>query len=467
MTYSFHEPGTKNRPEDSPQLPLCREKAPFMISSQTQQEFGLISALLAGDTFLPARPRNLEESGLNESMVEGLICKRLASVGNESGRSLAEQICLPLAILEERFQKLRSRQIISHKGAAALNDYVYTLTDQGRQYAQQLMDICAYHGPAPVPLTDYITSVDAQTITAEAPKRQHLEQAFQDISIDPVLFARLGPAVNSGTGLFLYGAPGNGKTTLAERITLCFGQEIWIPRVILAEGEIIKLYDPAYHAIVGGAENQLIRKESNDPRWIKIRRPTVIVGGELTMDSLEIRHSLSTHISEAPLQLKSNGGSLLIDDFGRQRMNPLELLNRWIVPLEKHYDYLTLGSGVKIQVPFDQLIIFSTNLEPKDLVDEAFLRRIPYKINVPDPDEEEFHRLFELCAPGVGCTYDRAAVNHLLKTHYQLLQRPLRRCHPRDLLMQIHNYCSYNDLPMEMKPEYFDLLVGNYFTVVA
>src|SRR5207245_2280369 len=245
-------------------------------------------------------------------------------------------------------------------------------------------------GPAPVPLTDYINSVDAQTITAEAPKRQHLEQAFRDISIDPVLFARLGPAVNSGTGLFLYGAPGNGKTTLAERLTLCFGQEIWIPRVILAEGEIIKLYDPAYHAVVGGSEGQLMRKDSHDPRWIKIRRPTVIVGGELTMDSLEIRHSESTHISEAPLQLKSNGGSLLIDDFGRQRMNPLELLNRWIVPLEKHYDYLTLGSGVKIQVPFDQLIIFSTNLEPKDLVDEAFLRRIPYKINVPDPDEEEF-----------------------------------------------------------------------------
>jgi predicted ATPase with chaperone activity len=438
-----------------------------MISSQTQQEFGLISALLAGDSFVPARPRNLEESGLNESMVEGLICKRLASVGNESGRSLSEQICLPLAILEERFQKLRSRQIISHKGAAALNDYVYTLTDQGRQYAQQLMDICAYHGPAPVLLTDYITSVDAQTITAEAPKRQHLEQAFQDISIDPVLFARLGPAVNSGTGLFLYGAPGNGKTTLAERITLCFGQEIWIPRVILADGEIIKLYDPAYHTIVGGSENQLIRKESHDPRWIKIRRPTVIVGGELTMDSLEIRHNLSTHISEAPLQLKSNGGSLLIDDFGRQRMNPLELLNRWIVPLEKHYDYLTLGSGVKIQVPFDQLIIFSTNLEPKDLVDEAFLRRIPYKINVPDPDEEEFHRLFQLCAPNVGCTYDRAAVDHLLDTHYRSLQRPLRRCHPRDLLMQIHNYCSYSDIPMEMKPEYFDLLVGNYVTVVA
>jgi len=285
--------------------------------------------------------------------------------------------------------------------------------------------------------------------------------------VDPAMFARMGPAVNSGAGLFLYGAPGNGKTTLAERITLCFGQEIWIPRVLVAEGEFIKLYDPAYHMTVPGSAGQLMRQDAHDPRWIKVRRPTVIVGGELTMDSLEIRHNTHTRVSEAPLQLKSNCGSLLIDDFGRQRMDPLELLNRWIVPLEKHHDYLTLGSGVKIQVPFDQLIIFSTNLEPKDLVDEAFLRRIPYKINVPDPDEEEFQRLFAFAAPALGCAYDRAAVQHLLEKHYRPLHRPLRRCHPRDLLLQIHNYCSYNDLPMEMKPEYFDLVVENYFTVVG
>ena len=438
-----------------------------MISGQTQKEFGLISALLSGDTFQPARPQNLEESGLNESLVEGLVCKRLATVGVESGRSLADNICLPLGILEERLQKLRSRQIVTHKGAAALNDYVYALTEQGRDFTQHMLDLCAYHGPAPVPLTDYVTSVDAQTITAEAPKRKELEEAFNDISVDPNMFARLGPAVNSGTGLFLYGAPGNGKTTLAERITLCFGQAVWIPRALIAEGEIIKLYDPAYHTLVGAGEGRLIRQESHDPRWIKVRRPTVLVGGELTMDNLEIRHNPHTRISEAPLQLKSNCGSLLIDDFGRQRMNPLELLNRWIVPLEKHYDILTLGSGMKIQVPFDQLIIFSTNLEPKDLVDEAFLRRIPYKINVPNPDEEEFHRLFELYCGPLGFTYDRAAVDHLLAAHYRPGGRPLRRCHPRDLLFQIHNYCSYNDLPSEMKPDYFDKVVPNYFTVMG
>jgi predicted ATPase with chaperone activity len=438
-----------------------------MLSSRTQEDLGLVSALLSGDRFQPAMPRTLGETGLSESLVEGLICKRLAAVGNESGRGISQAICLPIGVLEERFQKLRSRQLLTHKGAAALNDYVYTLTDQGRQFTEHLIAACAYHGPAPVPLGDYVTSVDAQTITAEAPKRAQLEQAFQDICVDPALFARLGPAVNSGTGLFLYGAPGNGKTTLAERVTLCFGQEIWIPRVLLAEGEVIKLYDPAYHRSVPATKRTQLVKDTQDPRWVKVRRPTVIVGGELTMDSLEIRHNPRTNVSEAPLQLKSNGGSLLIDDFGRQRVDPLELLNRWIVPLEKHYDFLTLGSGVKIQVPFDQLIIFSTNLEPKDLVDEAFLRRIPYKLNVPDPTEEEFHSLFALAAPAVGCAYVPEAVQYLLEKHYRPHGRPRRRCHPRDLLLQVHSYCAYNDLPMEMKPEYFDLVVENYFTVVG
>ena len=261
--------------------------------------------------------------------------------------------------------------------------------------------------------------------------------------------------------------PGNGKTTLAERITLCFGQNLWVPRALIVEGEIIKFFDQAYHLPVTGSKHKLLRNDSHDQRWVLVRRPTVVVGGELTMDNLEIRHNVHTHISEAPLQMKSNCGSLLIDDFGRQRMNHIELLNRWIVPLEKRHDYLTLASGKKIQVPFDQLIIFSTNLDPStELRDEAFLRRIPYKIHVQDPNEEEFLQLFESAAPAIGCPYDRSAVEHLLKNHYRPISRPMRRCHPRDLLLQIHNYCVYNDLPVEMRPEYFDAAVANYFTVV-
>jgi hypothetical protein len=438
-----------------------------MTSTPTKDSLGSISALLTEETFRPSPPRTLEEAGLTEALVDGLICKHLAVTGNESGRSIADYICLSFGMLEERFQKLRTRQLLTHRGAAPLNDYVYALTDQGREFAQQQFATCAYHGPAPVPLSDYIVSVDAQTITAEAVRRKQLEDAFRDISVNPALFSQLGPAINSGAGLFLYGAPGNGKTTLAERITLCFGQNIWIPRALLVEGEIIKLFDQAYHTPVTASKSNLLRQDGHDTRWAHVRRPTVVVGGELTMDSLEIRHNPRTNVSEAPLQMKSNCGSLLIDDFGRQRVNHIELLNRWIVPLEKHHDYLTLASGKKIQVPFDQLIIFSTNLDPRQLTDEAFLRRIPYKINVPDPDEAEFHHLFELVAPQVGCSYDRRAVENLLTRHYRSRGRPLRRCHPRDLLLQIHNYCAYNDLSMEMRSEYFDLVVENYFTVVS
>jgi predicted ATPase with chaperone activity len=427
---------------------------------------GFVPAMLAGKPFQPLRPRTLEETGLPETMVDSLLLKRLAAVGSDTGRSLANDICLAPSIIDVRLQHLTTRQMIMRRGTAPLGDYIYALTEQGLVVARQMADMCAYRGAAPVPFEEYITSVDAQTIRAEKPKREHLESAFRDISINPELFDRLGPAVNSGAGLFLYGAPGNGKTTLAERITLCFGHDVWIPKTLIAEGEIIKFFDPAYHHATEIPERGPLRQDTYDARWISIRRPTVVVGGELTMDSLEIRHSPRTNISEAPLQLKSNCGSLLIDDFGRQRVNHVELLNRWIVPLEKHYDFLTLSSGKKVQAPFDQLIIFSTNLDPLDLVDEAFLRRIPYKINVPDPDEAEFHRLFQLYAPFAGCDYDRNVVEDLLARHYRPLNRPMRRCHPRDLLMQIYHHCSYNGLPVALRSEYMDGVVENYFTVI-
>ncbi len=426
----------------------------------------LLATIMSDESFRPSEPNSLAETGLPVSLVESLTIKRLAIVGMTSGRQLANDLCLPFQLLDVLFQHLRAHQLIVHKGSAPLNDYLYTLTDSGRDRAAVAMQACAYVGPAPVPLMDYVLSAEAQTIRAESPKRSQLRQAFQDISIDEGLFESLGPAINSGAGLFLYGEPGNGKSTIAQRITQCFGHEIWIPHAIFEDGQIIKFFDAAYHQRSQDDSDTLMHAASYDKRWLKIRRPTVVVGGELTMDSLEIRHDANSNVSEASLQMKSNCGCLLVDDFGRQRIEPAELLNRWIVPLESRVDYLTLSTGKKIQVPFEQLIIFSTNLEPADLVDEAFMRRIPYKIEVTDPSPEEFHQLFQLYCHRFNCEYKSEVVAYLLQTHFVAAGRRLRRCHPRDLLSQIRNFCVYNDLPMEIRNEYFDRVVNSYFTMV-
>ncbi|MFZ5833399.1 MAG: AAA family ATPase [Planctomycetota bacterium] len=436
------------------------------MSTETLEAAGsLLAPLLSDEKFWPAPPRTVEETGLTSSMIESLVCKHLAIVGNNSGRGIAQHLCLPFVVLDGMLQTMRTRQIIVHTGSAPLNDYRYVLTEQGRQRAEAYAATCAYSGAAPVPLMDYVLSVEAQSIRAEAPRREQLSAAFADISVEPELFDALGPAVNSGAGLFLYGAPGNGKSTLAKRITKCFGQQIWVPHAVVEDNQLIKVYDAAYHLAIEEEENALAALDY-DKRWVKIRRPTVIVGGELTLDGLEIRFDPNSRTSEAPLQMKSNCGCLLIDDFGRQRVEPAELLNRWIVPLENRVDYLTLSTGKKIQIPFEQLIIFSTNLEPSDLVDEAFLRRIPYKIEIGDASETEFHRLFQLYARKFGCEYRRDVVEHLVGQHYRPLGRPMRRCHPRDLLNQIRSYCAYHDVPMEMRPDYFDRVVRSYFTVV-
>ncbi len=437
------------------------------IGSTTIKDTGILASLLHEDVYHPAEPSSLEETGVSPVVIEMLVMKFLLQVGSSSGRDVAQRVCLPFAILEDLLLALRSRQMLVHKSSAQLGDYYYALTEQGADRARAAMRACAYVGPVPVPLDDYILSVDAQTIRAEAANRQQLEEAFSDISVEQGMLELLGPAINSGAGLFLYGAPGNGKTTIAKRITKCFGQAIWIPRTITEDGQFIKYYDASFHEAVETGASGILKSASYDSRWIKITRPTVVVGGELTMDSLEIRHDPNTNVSEASLQMKSNCGCLLIDDFGRQRIEPTELLNRWIVPLENRHDFLTLATGKKIQVPFEQLIIFSTNLEPCDLADEAFLRRIPYKIEIGDPSVEEFRKLFEIFCRSSGCQYQPEAVDYLIQTHYRPHGRPLRRCQPRDLLTQIQNYCSYNETPMQLQPEIIDRVVKSYFTAVA
>ncbi len=436
-------------------------------ADERDTQLSLISALGLDDAFRPEEPRTLKETGLNPTLVEDLTLKVLLNAGTLSGREISEQLCLPRAVLEDRLDGLRKRQYLSPVGSALLGDHVYQLTEQGRERARQAARECAYAGPAPVPLEDYIDSVQAQTIRTEKPKRPQLEKAFSDINVEPEMIAQLGPAISAGKGMFIYGPPGNGKTTIAQRITRCFGQHILIPHAIVEDGQIIKLYDAACHELVETKTGNLLLKADHDRRWVRIKRPTVVVGGELTMDSLELKHDPVSHISEASLQLKSNCGSLLIDDFGRQRINPTELLNRWIVPLENRIDYLTLANGKKVEVPFEQLIIFSTNLEPHDLADDAFLRRIPFKIEVGAPSREEFIKLFDVFARKLKVDCRPESVEYLLCKHYESCGRPRRRCQARDLLEQVVHFCEYNELPPVATCDTLDHAVRNYFTALA
>ena len=432
------------------------------MSTQTI-ELDLVSSLLSDEAYWPTEPQSLVETGLTTSFIDGMVAKLLGTVGATSGRSIAEQICIPFRLLEELLASLRARQVIVHAGSAPFNDYYYSLTDNGRKFAAAQTEACSYLGPCPVPLDDYVVSVEAQAIAGEPIGADVLEEAFENISIDEGLVDVLGPAVNSNAGMFLYGSPGNGKSTVARCLTQCFGQNIWIPHAVIDDGQIIKLFDASYHTKVEDNDGGIFKMKDHDQRWLRVQRPTVVVGGEMTMDSLEIRHSPRANVCEAPIQMKSNGGCLLIDDFGRQRVAPSELLNRWIIPLENRIDFLTLPTGKKIQIPFEQLIIFSTNLDPSHLVDEAFLRRIPYKIEVEDPSHEEFQRLFMIACEQINCVYQSEVVNWLIDKHYVKADRPLRRCHPRDLLKQVRNYCVYKGIDFEMLPEYLDLVITSYF----
>jgi len=451
------QPGDHSNEENSPPPPVRKSAHPAIQKAKE----------CAGASWQPCEPNSLAEAGLTESQLEHLALKSLASLGEMPGHQIAEQHSVPFRLMEPILADLKQAQMVAYRGSAKMNDYVYQLTELGRDTAKKLVEQCSYFGAAPVTLAAYLDSVGQQTLTKMHPTIDDLQHAFSDLLVNPKMLRRLGPAVNSGRGLFLFGAPGNGKTSIAERITKAFGDTVWIPRAIGIDGEAMRVFDPALHEEVpleeaGGA----LQTNIIDRRWVRIRRPTIVVGGELTMDSLEVLPSTGNNVSEAPLQVKSNCGTLVIDDFGRQRMTTDELLNRWIVPLEKRYDFLKLVNGKKIQVPFDQLIIFSTNLEPKDLVDDAFLRRIPYKIEVPDPSEEEFRKLFKIMAPLVGLEYVQEAVDYLIDTHYKPINRPYRCCQPRDLLLQIRNYCHYLDVPPEMCHEYLDYAVENYFAIM-
>ncbi len=422
----------------------------------------------ASEAFLPIAPRSLAETRVSENEIEAIILRCLTLQGSMTGAEIAEQIGLPFTVIEKLLHYLKAQRLLAHKSAGTLSDFTYEITELGAAKLRHNGAHCTYCGAVPVSLAEYNASVDAQSLTKLEPQPEDLKRAFADLTLSGEMLRRLGLAIAAGKGLFLYGQPGNGKTSVAERITAVFGSSIWIPRAVSVWGEIVRLYDPSCHEELPMARgDQLLDEEKVDHRWVRIRRPTIVVGGELTLDSLEVTVNKNTGVAEAPLQMKSNCGTLVIDDFGRQRIAPAELLNRWIVPLEKRHDFLLLASGRKFMVPFDQLIIFSTNLEPKDLVDEAFLRRIPYKIEIENPTVEQFRSLFQGTCDRMGLAFEEPALEHLLVTHYQRAGREPRFCHPRDLLQQVSIYSKFFKVQPIANAEAIDIAARNYFSTTG
>jgi hypothetical protein len=408
----------------------------------------------------------LEDTGLTAGLLEQLLIKTLYG-GELTGLSIADRMRLPYAVLEPIVERVRVERLVEVRGATGTSSagYRYVLTDLGRDRARQYLDINQYTGPAPVPLATYVAEMTALADARGYIDRERLLEGFSHLVVPDRVLGQLGPAANANKAIFLYGPPGNGKTVIGEGLGRTIGGDMHMPYAIEVDGQVITMFDPVNHEAVDEDPGpaSIIATEPRDRRWVRIRRPVVMVGGELTLEMLDLTFNQSTKFYEAPIQLKANGGVFLVDDFGRQRIRPQDLLNRWIVPLESRVDYLTLHTGKKFQVPFDVLIVFATNLDPASLADEAFLRRIPYKIAIDDPSVEQFTRIFELNCNRRRLKFHQVMVAYLHRRHYRPANRPLRACHPRDLLDQVTALCRYRGIEPAITRELLDAACEAYF----
>ncbi len=421
----------------------------------------------------PPPIRSVEETGLNQIMLAELILKVLYVGGVLTGSRLSELIRLPyVGVLDQVVNFLKREKDIEAKGQSGLGDAAvqYVLTGSGIQKAQEAFVRSQYAGAAPVTLDQYIEAMRSQTRGRIVATPEVMRKALGGLVISERMYGKVGPAVNSGKSIFLYGPLGNGKTTIAEAVgRVVLGADLWIPYAFEVDGQVIRVFDNVLHEVVeqtdldGPGSRQAQVGVKRDPRWVRIRRPVIMVGGELVLEGLDLIYDSTSKFYEAPYQLKALGGMFLIDDFGRQQVRPRDLLNRWIVPLEKGADFLQLATGRKIEVPFNVLIVFSTNLDPRDLVDEAFLRRIRHKIEVGDPSPEEFQEIFRRACEQRRIQYDDRAFAYLVQEWYAKHNRKLRAVHPRDILDQIIDIARYLNRPPQLSKEMIDRACDAYF----
>jgi hypothetical protein len=376
-------------------------------------------------------PHQIQRTGIRRGLLEDLTLKMLYLTGEMSLVEIAERTCLSLSVIEEIFQFFRKEQLVEVKRMVA-GTHVITASGIGKQRAAELLALNQYVGPAPVPLGDYTIRVGMQSVQQVAVTAADISRAYYPLVLTPDMLTRLGTAITSGTSMFLHGPAGTGKTSMASFLPSVYNDSIWIPHAIEVDNQIISVFDAGVHQ--ASSEPQ---PAESDKRWVLCRRPCVMAGGELTAELLDLQFNSVSKFYNAPLQLKANNGVLILDDFGRQRMRPDELLNRWMTPLERHIDFLSLHGGKKFEIPFDVFVTFSTNLDPHQLADEAFLRRIQNKIKVDYASPEQFIEIFQRECQMRLLSYDEGVPEFLVRYITNELKENLSQCHPRDLINQI------------------------------